>query len=462
MAGRASECDDRFEMMTSPTTTNAATDPARAHQPAVPLPRPRLHRRDRGQIMAGVAGGIADHLRLPAWAARLAFVALLPLHGLGLVLYAVFWVVLRPDPRDVGVVTRRRRVQRAAVFGVLALAFLFLLVRFNGVGQVIVFASIGIVALGVALSWQRGESGQGDKPGKEDKAGERDSPWSGQISLANLSSLVVDSPNRTTTLVRWGLGGALVILGVLGLLAVGGQLQDVRNGLVFTAAMIAGLAIVIAPWIFRMLTTLREERYARVRSQERAEVAAIVHDKVMHTLALIQRRADDATEVQRLARKQERELRTWLYKPTASPEENLTAALESAAAEVEDTYAVVVSVVVVGDAPLTPPLVALVRATREALVNSAKHSGATEVSLYAEVASGPGVAGSVGGGVGEANVYVRDRGRGFVLDEIASDRHGVRDSITGRMLRHGGNARVRTAPGEGTEVSLRIGLRENQ
>ncbi|WP_279581663.1 sensor histidine kinase [Fodinicola feengrottensis] len=171
-----------------------------------------------------------------------------------------------------------------------------------------------------------------------------------------------------------------------------------------------------------------------------------MHDQVLHTLALIQRNADDSREVSRLARGQERQLRNWLYKPTGSPDERLAAALEAAAAEVEDTYAVSVDTVIVGDCAVNEHVQALVQAAREALVNAGKHAKVPTVSLYAEVEDGT------------VSVFVRDRGTGFDLDTVADDRHGVSGSIVERMTRHGGSAEIRTAPESGTEVRLKMGL----
>jgi signal transduction histidine kinase len=169
-----------------------------------------------------------------------------------------------------------------------------------------------------------------------------------------------------------------------------------------------------------------------------------VHDQVLHTLALIQRHADDAGSVLRLARGQERSLRGWLYRPTGSPSERFAAALEQVAGEVEDAYGITVETVVVGDADHDERVAALVAATREALVNAGRHANVASVSLYAEVEA-------------EAlTVFVRDRGVGFDPSTVDEDRHGLHGSIIGRMERHGGTAQVRSAPGEGTEVQLRI------
>jgi signal transduction histidine kinase len=222
------------------------------------------------------------------------------------------------------------------------------------------------------------------------------------------------------------------------------------NGLIFAVVALAGLAVVVAPLLYRMFSQLRTEREARIREQERAEIAAMVHDQVLHTLALIQRNAGDSKAVLRLARGQERSLRNWLYKPAAVSCEVLSAALEEAVAEVEDTYAIAVESVMVGDADVDDRVGALVAAAREAMVNAAKHAKVQTISLYAEVEPE------------KVSVFVRDRGVGFDLSTVEDDRHGVRGSIIGRMERHGGKAEIRSEPGDGTEVRLTMPVPERR
>jgi signal transduction histidine kinase len=174
-----------------------------------------------------------------------------------------------------------------------------------------------------------------------------------------------------------------------------------------------------------------------------------VHDSVLHTLTLIQRHVDDPREVVRLARSQERELRGWLYRPTGgdpAAARQLGAALEAAAAEVEDAHGVAIEVVVVGDRAIDERLVAVRDAAREALVNAAKYAADGPISVYAEVEPE------------QVTVFVRDRGPGFDLDAVPEDRLGLRQSVVGRMARHGGRAVVRSVRGEGTEVQLEMRL----
>jgi signal transduction histidine kinase len=195
----------------------------------------------------------------------------------------------------------------------------------------------------------------------------------------------------------------------------------------------------------RLVTALGAERTERIRSQERADIAAHLHDSVLQTLALIQRNANTPREVVRLARGQERELRELLYRTRARAGQ-FADELRAAAADVEDQYAVSVEAVVVGDAPLDDALSAVAAAARESLVNAAKHAGVESVSLYAEVE--PDV----------VSVFVKDRGSGFDIDAVAEDRQGVRGSIIGRIERHGGQVNVRTSPGAGTEIEIRMRL----
>jgi len=212
---------------------------------------------------------------------------------------------------------------------------------------------------------------------------------------------------------------------------------------VSTVVVVGGLVLVSSPWWITMTTDLRAERTARIRSQERAEVAAHLHDSVLQTLTLIQKASASPSEVTRLARGQERELRNWLYAERHDGG-TFAAALERTAAEVEDVLAVPVDVVVVGDCPLDERVGALVAAAREAVVNAAKHSGAPSVDVYAEVE--PSI----------VSVFVRDRGHGFDPSAVPEDRHGLSGSVVGRMERHGGTAVVRSTPGSGTEVQLEL------
>jgi signal transduction histidine kinase len=243
---------------------------------------------------------------------------------------------------------------------------------------------------------------------------------------------------------RAGVGAALVVGGALILLYVNDALAPARDVLLPVAVVVLAGAIILAPWWIRLVRGLATERSERIRSQERAEVAAHLHDSVLQTLALMQKRADDPREVAALARRQERELRAWLNDGRPAGDATLAAALEQAASEVEGDFAVPIEVVTVGDAPLDEHTGALVAAVREALVNASKFAGPEPISLYAEVAGD------------RVEVFVRDRGPGFEPAAVPADRRGLRESIMGRMERHGGRAAVHSTPGHGTEVELVI------
>src|SRR6266508_4505451 len=240
------------------------------------------------------------------------------------------------------------------------------------------------------------------------------------------------------------LGGLMVATGMGYALATADTLAAAGSALLAIAATTAGLVLILGPWILRLYRALTEERRERIRSAERAEMAAHLHDSVLHTLALIQR-ADAPMEVVTLARRQERELRSWLYgQPAPLEQERLGTAVEALASRVEELHAIAVDVVVVGDEPLDERSRAVVLACQEAAVNAARHSGVTNVSVYVE-AEPDGI-----------TAYVRDEGKGFDPDAVPPDRRGIRDSIRGRIERQGGTVTITSEPGGGTEVALHL------
>jgi len=372
----------------------------------------RLVRASSGRALGGVASGVAAHLGLSLLLVRLAFVLLALSGGVGVAMYAALWVLV-PQDRAAPARDADDRVQLLAL-GAVALGGLLLL-QATGLSSPALLPLL-FVGGGVALVWRQADAAQ--------RARWRTAGGRGPLVVV--------------------VGAALVGFGLLGFLFTRGELQQAREGLLSTVLVVLGLVVLSAPWWVRMAADLREERRERIRVQERAEVAAHVHDSVLQTLALIRKAADDPREVNRLARTQERELRGWLYAPTAPSDVTLAGALERAAAEVEEAHGVAVEVVVVGDCPTSPSLLALVAATREALVNAAKHAGVQTVSLYAEV------------GDDQVEVFVRDRGCGFDAAEVPQDRYGVAQSVVGRMERNGGRAVVHSRPGEGTEVRLEV------
>jgi signal transduction histidine kinase len=366
---------------------------------------------------------------------RIALVVLLGFNGLGLLLYAAFWAVLPQQAVTADPPQRRDRAMLLPFAAIgLGVVLLQALVFEDSVAGTVGWL-IAVVAVGAGIIWHQSDPSRRTLSGSMPQQ-----PW--------LAAVVAES-DRRFFLFRFIGGGVLVATGIIGVVAVyapAGSLSAVVNGVIFALVGLLGVGVVAAPLLWRMFNQLRAEREGRIREQERAELAAMIHDQVLHTLALIQRNSADIKEVQRLARGQERSLRNWLYKPTASPTERFAAALEQAAAEVEDTYAITVETVVVGDTECDDRVAALVAAAREALVNAARHSGVQTVSLYAEVEAE------------ELSVFVRDRGAGFDLSGVQESRHGVRGSIIGRMQRHGGKAEIRSAPGDGTEVRLTMSV----
>ncbi|MET3920394.1 PspC domain-containing protein [Arthrobacter sp. UYEF20] len=243
---------------------------------------------------------------------------------------------------------------------------------------------------------------------------------------------------------RLAAGLALVVAGVLVMVSGSGSWEQTWLALLASVAVLGGVALVLLPWGLKFWRDLEAERAGRVRATERAEIAAHLHDSVLQTLALIQRRAGNEHDVVRLARAQERELRGWLYRDPGKEAGQLSEGIKAAAADVEDALGHAVEVVSVGDCAMTERHEALVQAAREAMLNAARHGGGA-VSVYLEVTDGA------------AEVFVKDRGPGFDPDSVPADRLGVRESIIGRMNRHGGTAAISSNP-DGTEVRLRLPL----
>ncbi len=277
-----------------------------------------------------------------------------------------------------------------------------------------------LATAGAALVWRQfaGNGGEDETSGRPRRP--RLGPYRGGFGIALL------------------LGAAVLFLYINGALEAGGQVA--LAGL--TAVIVIGL--VLAPLWARLAGNLSAERAERIRSQERAEVAAHLHDSVLQTLALIQKNPGDSRRISTLARSQERELREWLSGKSGNESSHrLADSLKAAAAEVEELHQVPIDAVTVGDRPLDERSVAVVAASREAMTNAARHAGDEgAIRLYAEITPE------------QVQVFIRDRGTGFDPDAVPLDRHGLRDSIIGRMERNGGRAEIRSGPGEGTEIEL--------
>lgn len=410
-------------------------------------PLRKLYRSGDGRWLGGVARGLAGHLGLPVIWVRLIFVGLATADGLGALLYAAFWFFVplgiggvdaerppaavttevSPDGRRRLVARKPDKGQIVALLAMVVVAMAFVgNVNLDGSTKAYVFPAL-LVAAGVALVWRQADNA-------------RRARW-----------MAVGRRRHTLTLARSAAGVLLVGAGVSGIFVLQGSAAHLGAVLQAALAVLVGIALLAGPYLVRMTQDLSEERLMRIRAQERAEVAAHVHDSVLHTLTLIQRNAESPSEVRRLARAQERDLRAWLYNPEGTGKDEdeepdtLAEAVRRSAAEVEDKHGVPIEVVVVGDCPLDERLTAQMQAAREAMVNAAKYGGeGGAVQVFAEVE-------------GETVfVSVRDRGPGFDLDSVPDDRMGVRESIIGRMQRNGGTARLRAVPGGGTEVELEM------
>lgn len=404
----------------------------------------RATRDSQEPILGGVASGLARHLAVPALWVRAAFVVGAFLGGFGVVFYAALWLMLPSDQqfetaapgiesatrggRRPGRMRRLSDLGPAIALAALGLGAVLLLEAVLGRGAV--FWPLVLAIVGIALLWRQADETQRER-------------WrnsSGRIDPVR----AVFGEGGWASYVRVAAGVGLILLAVALYAGRHGSLEIARDTLGFSLLVVVGLAIVIGPWVYRLATDLSDERAERVRTQERADVAAHLHDSVLQTLALIQKSADDPATVARLARAQERDLRGWLYAGESTDERTLASALRGVAARVEEEYAVSVDVVTVGDCDLDEALRPVVHATGEAVTNAAKHAGTGKVDVFAEI------------GESSVDVFVRDRGTGFDPETVAEDRYGVRNSILDRMRRHGGSAEIRSTPGEGTEVRLHL------
>jgi signal transduction histidine kinase/phage shock protein PspC (stress-responsive transcriptional regulator) len=391
--------------------------------------------RGEDRLIAGVCSGIAESLHVDPIIVRTAFIILTIAGGFGIPLYLVLWFVMREPDGSRGINLNRVDLSRGDLRQLVAVCLLV-------AGTLLFLRSLGLwfsdalvwpltlAGLGVALLWAR--------TGEEER--ERLTRAANRLPGRPFESLV----GGWQSALRLGLGAVLVLAGLGAFLAANDALAAARQVVVAFLVAVAGLALILAPWIRRMTKELAEERRERIRSEERAEMAAHLHDSVLQTLALIQRKADQPRELVSLARRQERELRSWLYGNANPTSGTLASAMEAMAAEIEDVHGVEVDVVSVGDAPLSGSVDALVQAAREAVVNAAKHSGASSVSVYVE-ANGEHV-----------TAFVRDRGHGFDPDGVPADRQGIASSIRDRMARHGGNATITSSSTDGTEVMLEL------
>ena len=377
----------------------------------------RLPHRSRSQrVIAGVCGGIGTTMGINVAAVRVAFVVLTVV-WVGPPLYLLAWVLMpvppvdapgAPTPRPLGRVPAGRQAVGLGlmVVGAAVLARDARLVVADGVIWPVLLLMVGT---GVAV-WRLAPSA---------------------------------STGRWSRL-RIAAGTMMLAIGIGFLVASRLSLAAVRDSLLPAGVAALGLVFIGGPWVTVLLRDRREERLQRVRADERASMAAHLHDSVLQTLAMVQR-SDDAAAMSALARRQERELRRWLYgERERSPLDTVRDACERTAISVEERHGVVIEVVAVGNAPLDAAAEALVAAAGEAMTNAARWSGCERVDVYLE-ASEAGV-----------EVYVRDRGKGFDADAVGADCHGIENSIRGRLARVGGRCAITTAPDAGTEVHLSV------
>jgi signal transduction histidine kinase/phage shock protein PspC (stress-responsive transcriptional regulator) len=400
-----------------------------------------LRRPTQGRLVAGVAAGLAEPLGIQVRAIRIAFVvATIATSGAGLVAYVLLWALTPQETADPAAPKRPGRVAQGLPGTTPAPAPSLSRERLQSLGLGLVL----VVGAAVALLSRSGVNVHAEI-------------WVPLLVLlvgAAIALRQLDITERARWLapaggspriglLRLGGGVVLAVVGILLLVARGTSAGELVPIVVASLAVLLGVGLVLAPWGLRLWRDLERERALRVREVERAEIAAHLHDSVLQTLALIQRKPGDASEVARLARAQERELRDWLYAGTPAGAETLQVAVREVVAEVEDGHGVPVDLVVVGDRPVDPASRALVQALREALLNAVRH-GRAPVSAYVET-SPDGV-----------SAFVRDRGAGFDPEDVPTDRLGVRESIIGRMHRHGGRAEVRRVEAGGTEVRLEL------
>jgi signal transduction histidine kinase/phage shock protein PspC (stress-responsive transcriptional regulator) len=386
---------------------------------AIRLEFPRVPRvpRSNDRIVAGVAAGWADRWNVEPTIIRAAVGLLTLAGGIGAALYGLAALASTPPvPRAVATRPPGRRDLRRGLAVLCATAAILVAARALGLwpGDSIMLAAAA-VATGVIVVWSRRDERQ---------------PGSGRAWAARGLQIAA--------------GVVLLAAGVISLANRTGGLANVGESAGAIAVVVGGLAMFAAPAVGRLLRSLDEERAMRIREDERAAVAAHLHDSVLQSLVLIQR-SDDPRRMASLARRQERELRAWLY-GAAEPGDptSLHAAIDALTVEIEADHDIRVEAVVVGDQPLDAAARTLVGALREALVNAARHADVDRVDVFVEA------------DVAELTGFVRDTGRGFDPAVVPDDRRGISDSILGRLQRAGGVAVLHSQPGVGTEIELHV------
>lgn len=440
---RLPPCHD-VPMTTPQTVTTGAPKAAswrtgRPAAPRLPLRRPARTRPEGGppggRVLAGVCAGLADHLGLPVARVRLAFVLISAVGASGFLLYALLWLVVPVgDPRAEAAGTIP--AARARLAGRLGVGSIDMRNASSPRLRFLLAGAALLLAAGAVVLWRRGllEGSGWFLPAMVVAAG-------AALSWAQVDA--VTGPHRDRgAMVRLAAGVALSALGILAWIGTDISLRYLLTGALIGGVLVAGIGMVLAPLWLRTNRALAATRAAEAREAERADIAAHLHDSVLQTLTLIRKRADEPETVARLARSQERELRAWLYSDRPAAGTSVGDALRDLIGEIEDLHGVPIDLVIVGDRAPDRDTEVIVAAAREALSNAVRH-GRAPVSVYAEITAE------------RLEVFVRDRGPGFTLEQVAPDRHGVRESIIGRMERHGGAALLRRLE-QGTEIHLSL------
>jgi signal transduction histidine kinase len=397
-----------------------------------------IRRNSEGRVIAGVCSGVSQATGIDITFVRLGFIFLGLVNGISVFFYVLAWLVVPLSSESTNIYSRAikdRRGIRLAVATVPAFIVLQFVVSVLHIGYLGFFSWPVFIALALGiLIWRN--------------ASDQERTWINSDVAPMLQSGGIHSGWKL--IIRIGLGVALAVGGIITLVlghASVAALRPVGGAILLMAAIV----VVLGPWWLSLLRDLVQERQARALAEERANMAAHVHDSVLQTLALIQRSVEDPQNVIRLARAQERELRAWLFegRPPGSPGEDATMLGEGISLlqrHVEADHGITVHVVLVGDCVLTDGSRALLSAAQEATVNAAKWSGEEEVSLYAEVE------------LNAINLFVRDRGHGFDPTTVPDDRQGIAQSMKARMARYGGTVSIRSSPGNGAEVEFSLPL----
>jgi signal transduction histidine kinase len=387
-------------------------------------------------LVAGVAAGLAAHSRVPVWLIRVGFLVTSLWKFSGAIAYAFLWLLLaRYEPeRPIGLVAAERQGLRkvatpnpwlrilgwpGAFLACLAAALVIRAYDGSWIGQYAIH--ILVVGFAIAGVW-----------------GVKETQWPG-VAKALVAVVGI--------LLAW-IVGAFLQARLWDLIApyISVPYQSYFAAFVITGTAVVGGTVLLLPWLMHPPRSEAAKQAALI-AETRAAFAAHLHDSVLQTLAIIQKRAGDPREVAQLARRQEKELREWLY-AERTDDETATSAMKEVVAEVEASYPIAVELICVGDREMTVEIDAVIRAAREAIHNAAKHSGADKIDVYLETQAS------------QVEAYVRDRGHGFNIEDIGDDRMGIRGSIIERLTRYGGKVEIRSTPGEGTEIHLLMPLDE--